>query len=197
MNHQPDPLGGRLPLLDPASLKGAQHSLYQDIKANWIPWANDTPFQMTTAEGRLIGPFNALLFSPDIGKSFLAMQKIEEATTSLSARIRQAVILSVGSAWQTPYELYAHSAAAAKAGFFPDAIDGLVHGRQTAELSADEQIAQRFALQLAAHRRVDEELFSEASEAFGLKGVADIVALAGCYLFICAFLNTFETPAPS
>ena len=175
----------------------AQHSLYQNIKANWTPWAKGTPFKMTTAEGRLTGPVNALLYSPVAGKSCLAMQKIEEATTSLSARTRQAMILSVGSAWQTPYELYAHSAAAAKAGFSAAAIDALVHGRQSAELNADEQTAQPFSLRLAAQRRVDEGLFGEASEAFGVKGVANMVALVGCYLFVCSFLNIFEIHAPS
>ena len=49
-------LGGRLPLADPATLAGAQRDLFEALKATWEPLSNKAGIQMTTAEGRLIGP---------------------------------------------------------------------------------------------------------------------------------------------
>ncbi len=189
-------LGGRLSLLDPAGFEGAQRRLADDIEANWIPWADSVPFRSKDAEGKLIGPYNPLLRSPEIATSFLALQKVEEKATSLGARVRQVVILSIGSIWKSPYELYAHRAVAAKAGFSKQTIDALAQGKPTAELSGDETLAQQFALRLSIDRHVDQALFEQARNMFGEKGVVDLVALVGCYVFICALLNAFEVPAP-
>lgn len=63
-------LGGRLPLADPTTLTGAQQELVEVVKATWAPWANEAGFQVTTADGRLIGPFNALLLRPEVAAKF-------------------------------------------------------------------------------------------------------------------------------
>ena len=102
----------------------------------------------------MIGPFNATLYSPEICGSFLALQKMEEEQTTLSKRTRQVVILTVGSVWKAPYELYAHSAVAAKVGLTTEQIDSLVSGQIPYGLSEDELAAQGFTYQLVseAHR---------------------------------------------
>ena len=63
-------LGGRLPLLDPSTLSIAQKETYERLSKTWIPWADSVPFQSKTDDGRLIGPFNPILFSPAISSSF-------------------------------------------------------------------------------------------------------------------------------
>jgi 4-carboxymuconolactone decarboxylase len=189
-------LGGRLRLLAPAQLTPEQRKLYDDIDSTAVPWAEANGFQVKTAEGNLIGPFNPALLSPQISARFLALQREEEEQTSLNERVRQVVILTVGSVWESPYELYAHAAIARKNGWSDTAISALVAGRRCAELSNEEPTAQEFTRQLTRNRAVDDELFAFAKATFGVKGVADLVFLAGCYLVVCSFLNAFKVPAP-
>ena len=189
-------LGGRLPLLHPAEMDEAQKALYDHIAATAVPWAETAGFRIRTVEGRLIGPFNTVLFSPAIGRSFLARQGEEGERTALSERVRQVVILTVGSVWQSPYELYAHSAVARRAGLSEEAVRALSGGEPADELRHEERVAQRFTRQLAAERRVDEETYGAAEGAFGRKGVLDMVMLAGCYQVVCSILNAFAVPAP-
>src|SRR6478672_1317288 len=102
------------------------------------------PFQSKLEDGRFIGPFNPILFSPAISSSFLELQETEQKNTSLNQRVRQVVILAVGAVWKSNYELYAHSAAARKAGISEDAIRALTTGGLPEELSDQEKIAQRY-----------------------------------------------------
>jgi 4-carboxymuconolactone decarboxylase len=81
----------------------------------------------------------------------------------LDERTRQAVTLEVGAVWQSPYELYAHSAEAAHAGLDAAVIADLRQGTvPSAGLSEREQIPYQFALRLTRDRRVDEALFLPA-----------------------------------
>ncbi len=190
-------LGGRLPLLRPAEMDEAQKALHDHIATTAVPWAEAAGFRMQTAEGELIGPFNAVLFSPDIGRAFLALQSEEGKRTSLSDRVRQVVILTVGSVWQAPYELYAHAAVARQAGLSDDAVRALSLGEPADELSGEERVAQLFTRQLAAERRVDDETYRAGESAFGRKGLVDMTMLAGCYHTVCSMLNAFAIPAPA
>ena len=190
-------LGGRLPLLHPVEMDEAQKALHDYIAATVMPWAGAAGFRMGTAEGELIGPFNAVLFSPEIGRSFLALQSEEGRRTSLSERVRQVVILTVGSVWQAPYELYAHIAVARQTGLSDDAVRALAGGDPADGLGHEERVAQRFTRQLAVERRVDDETYRAAESAFGRKGLVDMMMLSGCYHTVCSLLNAFAIPAPA
>ena len=190
-------LGGRLPLLDPAGLAGEQKALYARLAETIVRWADQSGFQSTTDDGRLIGPFNPVLLSPAITPAFLDLQAAEQANTSLDDRVRQVVILAVGAVWRSDYELYAHSAVAAKAGLPNSVVEALAAGGVPDELSAREKLAARFARMLSTSHRVDAALYAKAEAAFGPHGLVDIVFLAGCYHIVCGLLNTFDVPAPA
>ena len=196
MSVQTEMLGGRLPLLDPKTLSTAQKETYDRMNTTWVAWADSVPFQSKLEDGRLIGPFNPILFSPAISSSFLDFQETEQENTSLSQRVRQVVILAVGAVWKANYELYAHSAAARKAGISEDAIRTLAAGGLPDDLSDEEKIAQRYARQLSAEHHVDAALYSAAERVFGQRGLVEIAYLTGAYHTVCALLNAFEIPAP-
>ena len=65
------------------------------------------------------------------------------------------------------------------------------------ELSEHEKIAARLAHQLSTSHRVDDELYSEAEQAFGTTGLFDIAALIGEYHTVCTALTLFAVPAPN
>ncbi len=189
-------LGGRIPLSDPAKLSENQKSLYRAINEDFVPWAEASGFVAKLDDGRLIGPFNVVLESPEVGAAFLQLQSAEEKMTSLSKRVRQVVILTIGSAWKAPYELYAHSAVARTAGLPDETIRALVRGDLATGLSDEEALAQRLTKQLTLERNVSQELFNQATAVFGARGIVDMLVLAGCYDIVCSLLNTFAVPVP-
>ncbi len=190
-------LGGRLALLDPASLTGAQRAVYDRLTATMVRWADQSGFQSTTQDKRLIGPFNSVLLSPGITPAFLDLQDAEQAHTTLDQRVRQVVILSVGALWRSAYELYAHTAVALQAGLPDAAVQTLASGAVSDELSVQEKLAARFARALSAGHCVDAALYEETEAAFGAQGLVDLVFLAGSYHIVCGLLNTFDVPAPT
>ncbi len=196
MPDQTQNLGGRLPLLDPRDMSGDRKKIYDLINKTMVPWAEKANFQSKTEDGRFIGPFNPSLYSPQISIPFLEWQEAEGKYTTLNERVRQVIILTVGSVWKAPYELYAHSAVARKAGISEDNIQKLVAGELLDDLGAEEKLAQRFAEQLSTEHRVDAELYREAEQALGQQGLVDLVNLVGAYFTVCALLNAFEVPAP-
>ena len=191
MSDQTDTLGGRLPLANPATLNPAQRKIFDRMATRIVPWANDAQFQSTAEDGRLLGPFN-----PAIAAPFLDLQFAEQVHTSLSARVREVVILAVGAVWQADYELYAHVAVARKAGLSEGAARAVATGGHPDDLSADEEIALRLTQQLSTSHRVEESLYREAETAFGTKGLIDIAFLIGIYHSVCATLTMFAIPAP-
>jgi 4-carboxymuconolactone decarboxylase len=189
-------LGGRLPLLDPSQYSNAQRQSYARLAGKLLPWADRVGFQTTTSDGRLIGPFNPALYSPGVSAGFADFMEAEATSTSLDNRVRQVVILTVGAVWNSPYELYAHSAEARQAGLPDEVIEALVAGQIPAQLSDDENLAARFAQQLTVERRVDAALYAEAERAHGQRGLVDLTLLVGYFHTTCALLNAFEIPAP-
>ncbi len=189
-------LGGRTPLLAPDDLDDEQKKAYATIDEKMVPWAEKSGFKAKLPDGRLIGPFNPILLSPIMGDAFLALQEVEGKSTTLSNRVRQVVILTVGAVWQAEYELYAHAAVAKGLGFSSSAIEALSKGQPDDALKPEELTAQRFALALTEKHRVDAKTFNDARAAFGDRGIVEIVILAGCYHLVSSLLNAFEVPTP-
>ena len=190
-------LGGRLPLLAPGDLSdGRQQELYQRMRTHQVPWADRHNFLGMTDDGRLIGPFNPLLYSPEAGTGFLDFEGAEERSTSLDDRVRQVVILSVGSVWRSDYEIYAHAAVARQAGLSDEAIRALQNGEPAKDLTDKEKLAQTYTLRLTSEHSVDATLYESAEHAFGRQGLVDIALLIGRYLTICTLLNGFDIPRP-
>ena len=197
MSNAEHQLGGRTPLLAPDALDDEQKKTYAIIDKTMVRWAETSGFKARLADGRLIGPFNPLLLSPTMGAAFLALQEAEGKTTTLAERVRQVVILTVGSVWKADYELYAHAAVAKGLGLSSSTIEALSRGDADEALKPEERIAQRFALKLTKEHKVDGETFQQARSVFQDRGVAEIVILAACYDLVSSLLNAFEIPVPA
>ncbi len=196
MSNQNENLGGRLPLLDPKELAPDQAKLYKVMENTLIAWGKQSGFEVNTSDGKFIGPFNPSLYSPGITEGFSTFMDAEPKNTKLDKRTRQVVILTVGAVWNSPYELYAHSKEARKVGLPEVAIQALTSGESPEGLTSNELVAHRFARQLTAEHRVDDDVYRKAKQAFGDEGLVDMVYLIGIYHVTCALLNGFEIPAP-
>jgi 4-carboxymuconolactone decarboxylase len=190
-------LGGRLPLYAREALNPAQQDLFDWQLANAVPWAQNAGFAAGTATGRLIGPFNPALLTPALSKAFFEFVLAEHENTSLSQRAREVVILTVGAAWQAPYELYAHRAVGRHVGLSDEQVRSLADGALPADLTETETVVHRIARALSVEHRLDDALYREAEELLGANGIMDTVVLTGIYHTVSALLNTFEVPAPA
>jgi 4-carboxymuconolactone decarboxylase len=87
--------------------------LYDSLVASEVAWAEGAGVRAIAPDETLLGPFNALLFTPILGTAQVGVFRADKASTSLSRRVHEIVVLTVGAAWRSEYELYAHSAVAA------------------------------------------------------------------------------------
>ena len=149
-------LGGRLPLYDREALEPAQKELFDWLMNKAVPWAEGAGFQAGIEAGQLIGPFNPALLTPAISKAFIEFVLVEHENTSLSQRAREVVILTVGAAWQAPYELYAHCAVGRHVGLSDDEVRILAEGGLPKDLSDTETVAHRVARALSVEHRLDD-----------------------------------------
>ncbi|WP_328603467.1 hypothetical protein OG943_25635 [Amycolatopsis sp. NBC_00345] len=190
-----DHLGGRLPLLRPADLDDEQRQFYDLLTRVVVPEAAAGGFTAQLADGRFIGPFNALLRAPRIALGLGGWTR-EITQAGLAEDVRQAVILTVGSAWNAAYEIDAHTAAARVAGLPEAAITALVEGTAPTGLSADADLAHRLTAGLLTDHGVPDALYAEAIGRFGEPGVLAILCLIGQYQTISSILVCFQVPVP-
>ena len=189
-------LGGRLKLLPPDKLRPDQKKLHDAIMERMVPWAEESGFQAATGDGKLLGPFNPMLYSPMLGQASLEGVEAERQHTSLNKRVREIIILTVGEVWRAAYELYAHTAVAEKAGLDEHAIQAIKSGHIPEGLSEEETVAHEFTHMLVSEHKVDAKMYARGVAVFGEKGLVDLIFLAGNYITVSALLNAFEVPVP-
>jgi len=152
--------------------------------------------QVMTEQGGLAGPFNAVLYAPDIGRGLGALAQTLLAGTSIERRLTEVAILTVGARWQAEFEWWAHSQMARDHGV-PDAvIDAISRGEDPPFEAGDERIVHGVASQLARAGRVDMDAYAAARELLGDKGMVELVTLCGYYTLVSFLLNAFDVPIP-
>jgi 4-carboxymuconolactone decarboxylase len=189
-------MSSRLPSLKPEDLDEAQRKLYNNLVANEVPWADRSAVRAISPDGSLLGPFNPLLFSPILGAAQVGVFRADKSSSSLPPRVHEIIVLTVGAAWNSEYELYAHSAVAKLAGLPDPVIDALVSGQPPDLQSEQEASAYAFTWQLTHKHRIDADTYARAEQAFGYKGLVDMVMLIGLYFTTCSIINAFEVPVP-
>ena len=183
-------MSSRLPSLGPDDLNQTQRAFYDRLVASYGPWADTSGFEVIAPDRSLLGPLNPLLFSPATGAAQIDVFDADKHTTSLSPRVHEVVILTVGAAWGSDYEMYAHRAVGRQAGLSDDVVQALVAGRPPDFRNEQEASAHEFTRQLIAAHRVDAATYARAEQAFGHKGLVDMVLLIGLYLTTCSIINS-------
>jgi 4-carboxymuconolactone decarboxylase len=190
------PAGGRLRALQRTDLNATQRVFYDSMVANEVPWAEGGGARAIADDGSLLGPFNALLFSPVISTAMLDVFRADKTNTALPKRVHEIVILTVGASCRAAYELYAHRAIGRAVGLADATIDAIVSEGQPRFDSDAETVAHEFTTQLIRTNRVDDVTYATAANEFGETGLVDMIMLIGLYVTVCAIVNVFEVPVP-
>ena len=186
----------RLPPIPPADLDDAQRA-YANTSAAMIGRRGfDKLFKTHDAAGALIGPWSVWLRHPAIGEAAAALSKAVSELDALPPRAHEVVILTVGSRFGAAYELYAHCAVARDRGLTDRQIAALCASTCPVGLSDDEALAFACANALANGGTLPGFLYAAAGQAFGEKGRAQLIHLAGVYAYVSIILNAHAVPAP-
>jgi alkylhydroperoxidase family enzyme len=182
--------------VDPADLTDDQRSLYEWYTSGRRA-SPDSPFQLSTPDGRLQGPPAAWILSPKFGHALQQIGGAVRYDSQLPARGREIAILLVGHHHDSAFELYAHTRAGRAAGLTDLDLAALAAGTPPAALTEVE--AAMFAATRAILTRgtLDEEEFREAARVLGAPGVLELVTIVGYYNMVAWQLAVFDIQPPA
>ena len=184
----------RLPLIAPADLTAQQKPLYDDMRKGISGSFN--AFKTEAADGALIGPWNAWLHEPVIGKAIWDLTLAMTAQASLPDPVRQIVILVVGARYDAAYELYAHIAVAEKEGMSPERLATITANLKPVDFTPEESIAFDLTYALVRGGVLPEPIYALALKTFGQHALNEMIYLVGLYSMVSTTLNGFNIPVP-
>ena len=186
--------GDRFPILKPEALSAEQNQTLKNIMSG--PRARAmTPEGMTEVLSN--GPFNAWLYSPDLGDRLQRVGEFIRYKTSIPLYLNEFAILITARVWTSQYEWYAHYPIAIKAGLDPRLAAELADGKRPANMKPDEAAVYDFCMQLHREKKVSDANYQKVKAIFGEKGVMDLIGVSGYYTAVSMTLNVGEVAVPA
>jgi 4-carboxymuconolactone decarboxylase len=184
---------GRLRRLRPDDLDDDQRALYERILSS--PRAKHSSTPIADQQGCLRGPFNAMLYQPQIGE---LVQQLGSALRygKFSPRTSETAILEIARLRSSEYEWAAHEQTAREAGFTDSEIDALRTGADVPNASEEERLVRSAAKALVVNGDLDDETVAALLERFGEAGVFSFISLVGYYSMIATNLAVFRVGPP-
>jgi alkylhydroperoxidase family enzyme len=186
----------RLPPIAPDDLTAEQRPLFESMTEGVA--AKYGGFVTTRSDGALLGPWNAWLHDPELGRAFWTVTQAMTRARRIPDRARQVAILVVGAHFGAAYEIYAHGSVARSAhGMSARRVATLAAGERPEDLDDDEAAAHDVAKALLRGGPLASELYATAVERFAQEGANELIFLVGHYAFVSATLNGFAIPVPT
>ena len=186
---------GRLPWPRPRDLDEAGRAVYEHLLHG--PRAGGVrAFPLTDDEGRLHGPFNAMVLAPSVGDALQELGGTIRYRTSLSPRAREIAILTVAVHHGSTFETWAHTLVGARVGLAEEELADLRAGRVPTTCSDEERLVAGTVTQLLTDRALDDDAFAAARDRLGITGVLELCTLVGYYQLLDLILSVAETPLP-
>jgi 4-carboxymuconolactone decarboxylase len=162
-----------------------------------------TPAQKTMVEHLFAGPragangpFNVLLRSPEMGDIAQQFGASMRFNPSMPRKLNEMAIIITARYWTSQYEWYAHHRAALDAGLSPAIADAIAAGRRPMGMQKDEEAVYNFCTELLHTKQVSDATFKMTKDAFGEKGVVDLIGVMSWYQMVSMLLNTDRYPLP-
>ncbi|MEW2358650.1 carboxymuconolactone decarboxylase family protein [Spirillospora sp. NPDC029432] len=191
----PTPGDDRLPLLKPEVLGEEQREVYEAITGG-PRRERPAPLRYMDEEGRLLGPFNAMLYSPAVGLPLQELGAALRFRTAFTKREREIAILVVAACRRSDFEWYAHERIGRRAGLTDGELAALRGGRAPLLGDARERVVYEAARQLADDGDLSDPVYTEAVATLGRPAVVELVALVGYYAALALQLRVFRVGVP-
>jgi alkylhydroperoxidase family enzyme len=147
--------------------------------------------QIEKERGRVIKLYGMLLNSEPVARGWLGFLTAIRQQCSLSADIREAVILRIAIINQAPYEFAQHVPYALKAGISQEQIDAIKAGSITTSAPRlDAALA--YASESTTHIRITSACFEKVRTHFNNTEIVELTATIGAYNMVSRFLEALE-----
>jgi 4-carboxymuconolactone decarboxylase len=167
-----------------------------DGRAVWDGLIGSRAGQLVNDHGGLIGPFNAFVHAPEVGRNLSSLGRVIRFGTSIERRLSELAIITVGARWKAEFEWWAHGRMAREHGVASAIVDAIGNGTDPPFEADDERTVYTAAAQLAKTGQLNADTYGKAQQLLGDAGMVELVALCGYYTLISFLLNAFEVPLP-
>jgi 4-carboxymuconolactone decarboxylase len=152
----------------------------------------DQPTPLTDADGRLEGPFNAMLLNPTIGD---ALQHLGEAIRfggRLPARSREIAILAVAAHHACDFEQRAHEPLGAAAGLTAAELGAIATGADLTLRDPRESVVLNTTRTLLETGTLDADAYDTAVQVLGEGRLFELTTLIGYYSLLAMQMSAFD-----
>lgn len=174
------------------TMTDAQRRVFDGITSG--PRSKGNPAEFLNEEGALRGPFNAMLYSPELGDLLQQLGGKLRYESAIPGALRELAILVVGRHFEADFEWWAHAKVGRQEGLSDAVIEQILNGQVPDDPA--QATVYRFVSDLQTKKRIDDALYAEALSLLGQQGITDLVFLAGYYATISHILNAFEVGIP-
>ena len=195
----------RLPHLRPDELDAEQRALYDTINQGPRRSAHQglrSPVGLVDDDGRLQGPFNAMLFHPEIGTAVQELGRALRFAGKLPPRAREIAILIVAASEQSDFEWAAHAAIGAYLGLTAAEMIACVSGAGAScanEVEFPDPVeaaVARAARALVTEGDLDDDHYRDAEQTLGTALLFELSTLVGVYRALALQMRLFRVPGP-
>jgi len=181
----------RLAVLSSDEMTPEQVGLYREI-LNGPRGQGPRAVLLSTGAGGLAGPFNAMLYAPDVGHALQELGAAIRFRTHLAPRVREMAILVVAHAWDCAYERTSHEPIGREAGLTGPEIEALLAGADPGFADEHERIAYSVVRSLAGPADLDDQQYAAAVAALGERALVELSTLVGYYATLALQLRIFR-----
>ena len=182
----------RLAVLSSEEMTPEQVGLYREI-LNGPRGQGPRAVLLSTGAGGLAGPFNTMLYAPEVGHALQELGAAIRFRTHLAPRLREMAILVVARAWDSQYERSAHEPIGREAGLTEPELEALRAGADPGFADAQEQAAYSVVRALTGPEAdLDDEQYAAATAALGEQAMVELSTLVGYYATLALQLRIFR-----
>jgi 4-carboxymuconolactone decarboxylase len=142
----------------------------------------------------VFGPFIPLMRSPEVMLRTMALGDYLRYKTVLGNPLNEFVILLTARHFTQHYEWSIHYPIAMDGGLNAGIAKAIAEGRRPAGMSADQELAYEFSMELLQNQSVSDATYARAIARFGEQGTIEMVGVVAYYTFQSMVLNTARTP---
>jgi 4-carboxymuconolactone decarboxylase len=181
----------RLAVLSSDEMTPEQVGLYREILSGPRGQGPRTVL-LATGAGGLAGPFNVMLYAPEVGHALQELGAAIRFRTGLAPRIREMAILVVAQAWDSSYERSSHEPIGRDAGLTEAEIDALRSGADPGFTDEHERVAYTVARALTGPADLDDDQYAAATVTLGEQALVELSTLVGYYATLALQLRIFR-----
>lgn len=142
-------------------------------------------------DGSLGGPFDPWLLNPELSHRLRGLGGMLWERTCMDRGLVELAISICGRFWEANVEWAAHAPRAVEFGVAQSVLDDVYAGRRPSGSPEDELIYD-VCTEMQNNHRLPIGLYRRAVEAFGERGLMEIMAIVGYYTLVSMTLNAFE-----